>query len=249
MMRTFRSSLAKCACAAIMISACTLQSMASPVPESRLSTSVVERHTQRLGEEFTALGLELGAPIFMRIFKEEYALELWVWAQDQFQLFKTYAICTYSGALGPKRREGDNQAPEGFYFVNAGRMNPYSQYHLSINLGFPNRYDRSRDYTGSYLMVHGACVSIGCYAMTDPVIEEIWTIAQATLEGGSPFFRVHAFPFRMTEANMARYADHPEIAFWRNLKEGYDAFDHSHQAVDVTIRGRGIDTRYVFTLE
>ncbi|WHI53155.1 L,D-transpeptidase family protein [Microbulbifer sp. MLAF003] len=136
--------------------------------------------------ELTAQNLEYGAPIFIRIFKGSSTLELWMESNDgRFKLFKEYEICAYSGDLGPKEQEGDLQSPEGFYFVNAGRLNPWSQFHLSFNLGYPNKYDRMQGRTGSALMVHGDCVSIGCYAMTDTNINEIYTLATEALKGGS----------------------------------------------------------------
>ena len=179
----------------------------------------------------------MGQPVFMRIFKEEAELEVWMKNGDQFALFKTYPICNYSGDLGPKLREGDRQSPEGFYFVGKSALNPNSSYHLSFNLGFPNAYDRAKDRTGSYLMVHGDCRSIGCYAMTDAGIEEIYGLGEAALDAGQPFFRVHAFPFRMTDARMARAIADRWYPFWRNLKQGYDAFEERFVPPDVTVNG------------
>ncbi|WP_444946683.1 murein L,D-transpeptidase family protein [Microbulbifer sp. VTAC004] len=175
--------------------------------------------------ELTAQNLEYGAPIFIRIFKGSSTLELWMESNDgKFKLFKEYEICAYSGDLGPKEQEGDLQSPEGFYFVNAGRLNPWSQFHLSFNLGYPNKYDRLQGRTGSALMVHGDCVSIGCYAMTDTNINEIYTLATEALKGGQPFFRVHAFPFKLTDENLDKYRDHRWYEFWRNLQGGYKYF-------------------------
>ncbi|MEL7488096.1 MAG: murein L,D-transpeptidase family protein [Pseudomonadota bacterium] len=171
-------------------------------------------------------GLDWGAAVFMRIFKSENVLEVWLEDTDgDFALFKAYPVCAWSGALGPKLKTGDGQAPEGFYFVTPGAMNPNSDYHLSFNLGFPNAFDRAHGRTGSFLMVHGDCVSIGCYAMTDGGIEEIYLLADAAFAAGQPFFRVHAFPFRMTDEAMATYDASPWIDFWRNLKTGYDWFE------------------------
>ena len=119
------------------------------------------------------------------------------------------------GASKPAIQAG---GAEGFYFVPPNQLNPHSSYHLSFNLGYPNRYDRAHGYTGSYLMVHGNKVSIGCYAMTDPVIEEIWTLMDAAYRQGQPFIRVHIFPFRMTPGNMDRHGDGPWHEFWENNK-------------------------------
>jgi murein L,D-transpeptidase YafK len=144
--------------------------------------------------------------------------------------------------LGPKRQLGDGQASEGFYYVRPIQLNPLSTFHLSFNLGYPNRYDRIHGRTGSALMVHGSCVSIGCYAMTDSVIEEIYTLADAAFNNGQPFFRVHLFPFRMTKGNMERHQDSAWIEFWRNLREGYDYFENTFKPPNVLVRNR----RYVF---
>ena len=184
----------------------------------------------------------LGSPVFIRIFKEESELELWVKEGAGFTRWRTYPICTWSGDLGPKLKEGDGQSPEGFYFVPPKMMNPKSSYHLAFNIGYPNSYDRAHERTGSYIMVHGACVSIGCYAMTDEKIEEIYAMAKAAHTRGQPYFRVHIFPFRMTPTNMARHADSPWIDFWKNLKEGHDWFEEHKIPPNVEVK----DKRYVF---
>jgi len=171
-------------------------------------------------------GMDQGAPIFVRIFKEESELEVWKARDDgRFYHFKTYPICNWSGAVGPKTALGDRQAPEGFYRVSEEQMNPNSQYYLAFNLGYPNAYDRSLRRTGTSLMVHGKCRSAGCYAMTDALMEEIYALAREALKGGQETFEVHAFPFRMTKENMARYRGNKNYAFWRTLKQGYDFFE------------------------
>ena len=138
----------------------------------------------RLDERLASAGVKLGAPVFIRIFKQEFELELWMKRGETFQLVATYPVCRWSGRLGPKIKEGDHQAPEGFYTVDATQLNPQSRWHRSFNLGFPNALDRTHGRTGSFLMVHGGCGSVGCYAMTDPVIDEIWRIVTAALSGG-----------------------------------------------------------------
>jgi murein L,D-transpeptidase YafK len=174
-----------------------------------------------------AHGVALGAPVFIRIFKREFELELWMKRDDRFHRFATYPICRWSGQLGPKLLEGDWQAPEGFYTVDAKALNPASRWHRSFNLGYPNAFDRAHGRTGSFLMVHGGCSSIGCYAMTDEVIDEIWRLVSAALKGGQPIFHVHIFPFRMTEQNLAQRSSARWAGFWRDLKAGYDAFEAS----------------------
>ena len=171
-------------------------------------------------------------------------MEIWLKDRKNFRLFKTYKICTYGWrSLGPKVRQGDGRAPEGFYYVLPRQMNPLSEFHLSFNLGYPNPYDRAHGRTGSVLMVHGSCVSIGCYAMTDKGIEEIFALADASLRNGQRFFRVHIFPFRMTDKNMNEHKYSEWYKFWENLKEGYDFFEkNGHNPPNVEVRNK----RYVF---
>lgn len=212
---------------------------AQAIPSSARSRQAVARAKPALQRELTALGLHWGAPLYIRIFKKSQQLEVWLFDRARFKLFKTYPICTYGfHGLGPKTKEGDGKAPEGFYFVSPSRLNPSSKYHLAFNLGYPNTYDRVHGRTGSALMVHGKCVSIGCFAMTDPVIEQIYALAHAALKQGQPFFRVHIFPFRMTDSNMARHGRSQWLPFWRNLKLGYDFFDRNGRLPpDVEVRG------------
>ncbi|WP_439572498.1 L,D-transpeptidase family protein [Phreatobacter sp.] len=199
--------------------------------------------SQAVVEELGNRGMTRTSPVLIRIFKEEAELE--VWKRDRggrFALFKVYPICNYSGELGPKVREGDRQSPEGFYQVNMGLMNPRSSYYLAFNMGFPNQFDRSYGRTGSHLMVHGDCSSRGCYAMTDEAIAEVYALARDALQGGQESFQVQAFPFRMTPRNMARHRNSPHMAFWRNLKEGYDHFEVTRHEPQVDVCER----RYVF---
>jgi len=184
---------------------------------------------------------------FIRIFKAEAELELWTRAEGDaaYSLAKTYPICAYSGDLGPKLKQGDRQAPEGFYWVTRRSLNPHSSYHLSFNLGYPNRYDRAHGRTGDYLMVHGDCVSIGCYAMTDGGIEEIYRTIEASLDTGQTGIRVHIFPFRMTGENMAAHLDHQWYDFWSNLKTGYDMFEVNGAPPNTEVERQ----TYVFNVE
>jgi murein L,D-transpeptidase YafK len=170
-------------------------------------------------------GMKQESPIFVRIFKEESELEVWKFKDGRFQHFRTYPICAWSGTLGPKVQQGDRQAPEGFYTVSRGQMNPHSLYHLAFNIGFPNAYDQANGHSGSALMIHGNCKSAGCYAMTDAYIEEIYILAREAFNAGQTKFHVQAFPFRMTAENMRRHSDSPWYQFWVSLKEGYDSFD------------------------
>lgn len=209
---------------------------AEEVPSSARSVKAIAGVRPRLESELDAKGLTFGAPIFIRIFKKERRLELWVQAGEKYKLFRAYPVCTVSGILGPKTRSGDTQGVEGFYHVVPGRMNPWSSYHLSFNLGYPNQYDRHHGRTGDLQMIHGNCVSIGCYAMTDPLIEEIYAMADAALRGGQPYFRVHVFPFRMNRWNLLLQRRTQWKEFWENLKEGFDYFEERRVPPNVTVR-------------
>jgi murein L,D-transpeptidase YafK len=183
------------------------------------------------------------SPILVRIFKEESELEVWKKTRDgRYALLKTYPICRWSGELGPKVKVGDRQAPEGFYTITPGQMNPNSSYYLAFNTGFPNAYDRAWGRTGSDLMVHGDCSSRGCYAMTDEQIGEIYALAREAFFGGQRSFQLEAFPFRMTPVNMARHRNNPNMPFWKMLKEGYDHFEVTRLEPKVDVCER----RYVF---
>jgi murein L,D-transpeptidase YafK len=212
------------------------------VVSSARSRAAIERVKPQLEEALEAMDLSWGVPIFIRIFKEEMQLELWV-QDDTCRLFNTYDIVTFGIGPGPKERRGDCKAPEGFYFVTPGRMNPLSAFHLSMNIGYPNAYDRAIGRTGGNIMIHGSTVSIGCFAMTDTVIERIYAMADAALRNGQRFFRVHIFPFRMDEANMERHSDSEWLDFWENLKEGYDWFEERHIPPNVETNDRS----YIFT--
>jgi murein L,D-transpeptidase YafK len=208
------------------------------------------RSLQPLSPQMIALierrNMSKESPILVRIFKEESELELWKEDQSgRMALLKTYPICRWSGDLGPKVKQGDRQAPEGFYTITPSLMNPNSNYYLSINMGYPNAYDRSHNRTGSFLMIHGDCSSAGCYAMTDEQIAEIYALARESFFGGQGSFQIQAFPFRMTVQNMARHRNSPHMPFWRMLKVGYDHFEVTRQEPKVDVCGR----QYVFNTE
>ncbi len=197
----------------------------------------------KLVAEMVAKDMDLQSPILVRLFKQEAELE--VWKQDRsgrFALLKTYPICRWSGDLGPKVREGDRQAPEGFYAISPAQMNPQSAYYLSFNTGYPNAYDRSLGHTGSELMVHGDCSSRGCYAMTDEQIAEIYSLGRESFFGGQKSFQFQAYPFRMTPLNMARHRNNPNMPFWKMIKEGYDHFEVTRQEPKVDF----CEKKYVF---
>lgn len=183
-------------------------------------TPDVTRLEQRLQEA----GLKSGAPMLMRIFKATSELEIWLEKGDRFQLFATYPICHWSGTLGPKQREGDKQTPEGFYTINNRQMRHFGRWTRAINLGFPNAFDRAHKRDGSYILMHGGCSSVGCFAMTNAVIGEIYGLANAAIKNGQRHVPVHVFPFRMTDAALAAHAQSPWHGFWSRLQEGYNSF-------------------------
>src|SRR6266567_3341871 len=197
----------------------------------------------RLIAEMTAKDMDLQSPILVRLFKQEAELE--VWKQDRsgrFALLKTYPICRWSGDLGPKVREGDRQAPEGFYNISPAQMNPQSAYYLSFNTGYPNAFDRALGRSGSQLMVHGDCSSRGCYAMTDEQIAEIYSLGRESFFGGQKSFQLQAYPFKMTPINMAKHRNNANMPFWKMIKEGYDHFEVTRQEPKVDF----CEKKYVF---
>ena len=189
---------------------------------------------QRLEDTST----KIGDAVFIRIFKKESLMEVWINSEGEYKHLKDYNICAYSGSLGPKLKEGDRQSPEGFYRVKKYNLNPNSKFHLSFNLGYPNKYDRMYGRTGSYLMIHGNCVSIGCYAMTNEKIEEIYNLVESGLEQGQKYVPVHIYPFRMTDENMALHQENRWYDFWTNLKEGYDYFEIEHTPPSIKVKNR-----------
>ncbi len=217
------------------------------LPAPQRAAKAAENVRPALKRDLTAVNLKFGDPVFIRAFKEERQLELFVLNRrtQKFDLFRTYTIAAMSGTLGPKLVEGDSQAPEGFYHVPPEAMHPGSQFHLAFNIGYPNDFDRALGRTGTFIMVHGNRVSIGCLAMTDEKIEEIYTLCDAAHKNGQAFFRVHIFPFRMTPERILTAAGDPNEAFWKNLKEGYDFFETKRVPPDSNPK----DGRYVFSAE
>lgn len=205
-----------------------------PPTDPRLDT-ILSRARENIREDLHRSGFSAGQPIFIRIFKLPGTLELWMDKGQGFALFKTYRICNYSGFPGPKRNEGDWQAPEGFYSVSAEQMNPNSWYHLSFDIGYPNAFDTHRNRTGSLIMVHGECRSVGCFAMSNHRIEEIYLLAHEALRLGQEQFSVHIFPFPLTADNLIKYAASPWIGFWKSLEPGFSAFETSRQVPKVFV--------------
>ena len=197
----------------------------------------------KLVADMAAKDMDLQSPMLVRLFKQEAELE--VWKQDRsgrFALLKGYPICRWSGDLGPKVREGDRQAPEGFYSISPGQMNPQSAYYLSFNTGYPNAFDKALGRSGSQLMVHGDCSSRGCYAMTDEQIAEIYSLGRESFFGGQRAFQLQAYPFKMTPLNMAKHRNNQNMPFWKMIKEGSDHFEVTRQEPKVDF----CEKKYVF---
>ncbi len=231
---------------ALILAAAFTAGLTPAMGQGESRTPLPAKATKELPAELLALleqkKMPKHSPIVLRVFKEESELE--VWKQNtagRFQILKTYPICRWSGDLGPKLREGDRQAPEGFYTVTPELMNPNSSFYLSINVGFPNSFDRANKRNGSFLMIHGDCWSSGCYAMTDEQISEIYSLARDSLSG-RPSFQVQAYPFRLTPSNLARHRNSPNLAFWNMLKIGNDHFETTQREPKVDVCNR----RYVF---
>ncbi len=185
------------------------------------------------------IGSDANSPVIFRAYKKEAEFEIWKQKSDgQYALLKTYPMCRWSGQLGPKKREGDRQVPEGFYTIAPAQMNPNSHYYLSMNVGYPNAYDRAWEREGGDIMVHGICSSRGCFSMTDPQIAEIYAIARDSFNAGQRQIQFQSFPFRMNAENLAKFRYDPNIAFWKELKNGADHFEVTKAEVPVTVCNR-----------
>ena len=186
-------------------------------------------------------GFRWGSPVFLRIFKEEKILEIWIkktGKTGEYGYYKSYEICNHSGGLGPKIREGDKQAPEGFYAVPKEMLHPRSKFHLALNIGFPNDYDAAHNRSGSFLMIHGKCTSKGCFAMNDENIEEIYLLSEAALKKGQISVPVHIFPFRLEESRLQARKSHKWYPFWENLRDGYAYFEQHRRPPQITVDGK-----------
>lgn len=231
------------ACTALMLAGCneTLETVERDV--SHVKNKVDYPLSPSILAEMDKKNMDRNAPILIRIFKEEGKLEIWKAKRDnRFDMIASYDICAWSGKLGPKVKEGDRQAPEGFYNLTPGHLNPNSSYYLAINTGFPNRYDQANGRNGTNLMIHGACSSSGCYSMTDAQVLEIYGFARDAFKGGQKTVQLQALPFRMTAENMARHRNSEHFEFWKMLKVGYDNFEVTKRPPEVNV----CEKKYVF---
>lgn len=203
---------------------------------------------QSLKSSFLLQGLTFPPKeILVRAFKSEQELELWVKEEETFVLFKSYPICRSSGVLGPKLQKGDQQVPEGFYFVD--RFNPVSSFWLSLGLNYPNKLDLIRSNNldpGADIFIHGDCVTIGCMPMTDDLMKEIYVLAVLSKNTGQDKIPVHVFPYRFDTLNNTIYhLLYPNwIAFWKNLEEEYEYFETYKRIRKVSNSQEGL---YIFT--
>jgi murein L,D-transpeptidase YafK len=195
-----------------------------------------------LQERLRDKGVTLADPILIRIFKAESELEIWKEKGDSYVLFATYPICHWSGSLGPKLRDGDRQAPEGYYTLAKSQTHHVGRWPKSLDIGYPNILDQSQARTGSMILIHGGCSSIGCFAMTNPVSDEIHQLTVAAMDAGERIVPVHIYPFRMTDKAMAAQSSSPWIAYWNNLKEGYDMFERTKRPPIISV----CSGRYIF---
>lgn len=185
--------------------------------------------------------------LYIRAFKKEELIE--VWAKDKkkaaFVLLKTYKFCKSSGKLGPKRKKGDNQIPEGFYHID--RFNHQSTFFLSLGLNYPNRSDKILGDTtglGSDIFIHGDCVTIGCIPITDDKIKELYILAVDAKAGGQKKIPVSIFPTKLTNENFKalqkEFANNkPLLQFWKGLKDGYQAFEQCRKLPNIIITAKG----------
>jgi len=195
------------------------------LPDSKLAAAVRDSIWPKLNAELKNGGFNKPLNIYIRIFKEEHVLEIWAKSGAKYRLFKSYEVCYFSGGLGTKTREGDGKSPEGFYSITASQLNPVSNYHLAINVGYPNQLEKLKGYTGNAIMIHGHCASIGCYAMTDPLIDEIFTLVYQSLQAGQASIALHIFPFRMDDNLMKIHSSLSWYPFWQTMKPAYDYFE------------------------
>lgn len=210
------------------------------------------QYDDALKNEFQKKGLAYPPQdIYIRSFKAQNEMEVWVKnpGVDTYKLFKTYKVCALSGSLGPKRWEGDRQVPEGLYFIN--HFNPKSDFHLSMLVSYPNYSDLvlgNKETPGGDIYIHGACYTVGCLPMTDPVIKELYILCLNARFNGQNNIPIHIFPTRFSKSSVGFLAkeygnDDAKHRFWLNLKGGYDYFEKHKKLLPVMYTKEG---KYVF---
>lgn len=194
--------------------------------------------TERLLTRLWEAGVSLGAPLLIRVFKADSELEVWVEKGGSYVLFASYPICFWSGTLGPKLREGDRQTPEGFYTIGSEQLHNGGRWRRSLDIGFPNAFDDINGRSGSAILIHGGCNSIGCFAMTNPVNAELYDLVSSAIRSGERNVPVHVFPFRMSVENIAAHATDRSKEFWSDLKQGYDSFERTRLPPRISVCGK-----------
>ena len=205
------------------------------IPDSARAAGVRAAIWPQLQKDLKSGGFREDQPLYIRLFKEPGVLEIWVKSGMQYKLFREYLICAYSGGLGPKQQERDGKCPEGYYAITPSQLQPMSSYHLAMNIGYPNAYDRQHGFTGNLIMIHGNCASKGCYAMTDEKIDEIYTMVYEAFVHGQKSVPVHIYPFKLNTQLLEAHSEWPQYAFWKNLKPGFDLFQRRHIPPEVTV--------------
>jgi len=232
--------MSKFICAFILVT--SLINLRNEIPDSKLAKAERVKLWPKLKKELLAQRLKPNSNLYLRIFKHENELEIWSKSGKKYSFFKTYNICYFSGGLGTKTNSGDKRSPEGFYTIYPNQLAPVSKYYLAINIGYPNKLERLKGYTGDAVMIHGHCVSIGCYAMTDDGIAEIFTLVYMAFKNGQEKINLDIFPFRMSDEEMEKHIYSPYMNFWETLKPGYDLFNKKLVPTDPDID----NNNYVF---
>jgi len=222
----------------------SLSIIAKPIdlPDSKRASTARTAIWPKLQKELSEQGFDKNYRLYIRVFKQLDQLEIWAKKGNKYEIFKRYNVCYYSGGLGTKMSKGDGKSPEGFYNIGAKQLNPVSNYHLSINIGYPNKLEKLKGCTGDAIMIHGSCASIGCYAMTNPTIEEIYTLVYKALEAGQQNISLAIFPFRMDDSHMKNFTTSPYYSFWKTMQPGYELFEKNHTPPTVSVGNK----QYVF---
>jgi murein L,D-transpeptidase YafK len=185
--------------------------------------------------------------ILIAVYKDSDELEIYAKkkTESNYRILSSIEVCARSGQLGPKRKQGDGQVPEGFYKIN--QFNPVSNFYLSLGLNYPNQADRKKSTAsdpGGSIFIHGSCVTIGCLPLTDDKIKELYVYAVLAKNNGQSDIPVYIFPFRMTDQNFSIYREKYKINkelidFWINLKTGYDRFAAEKKELKITVDANG----------
>ena len=236
----------------ILLGAGKIFAQQSFIDNQKMFPKVGEAYREKeelLKKEFEKKGLTYPAKyMFIRSFKLDSEMEIWVKnnASDTFRLFKSYRVCTLSGKMGPKRKEGDRQVPEGFYYIND--FNPNSNYHLSLGINYPNFSDRilsDAKNPGGEIYIHGNCITVGCIPLTDEFIDEVYIMAVNAKNAGQDFIPVHVFPVKFGNTGSMNYlgtfslTDGSSKQFWAELRGAYDYFEKHHRLPVVLVDDKG----------